>query len=77
MGKPQTLGEITKKIYGNDYARNEIVVYKSIENLVQSGFLRIVCNGGICYQVNVERVISCLVDGNLVTQISKDKFIIN
>jgi len=77
LQKDSTLREITKIIYGNDFAKNEIQVYKTVEHLVRDGFVIPVVNGGLKYSVNVDKIISSLVKNKSITQIGKDRFVVN
>jgi len=75
LNKTSTVGELTKKIYGNDYAKNEIQIYKTLEFLITEELLKpVVNNGSLKYMVNVEKILSMLAKNKIITQINNSTF---
>jgi len=72
--KPRSINEITKKIYGNNYAKNQITIYKTIEYLVQEEFIKIEIQKEIKYRSNYERILSILAQNKILIQIDNNTF---
>jgi len=74
LEKDSSIKEITEKCYGNDYAKNEIHVYKIVEYLVVEGFLYPVIKNGLVYSVNSDKIIKSLITNKKIIQIGNNKF---
>jgi hypothetical protein len=72
--KPVTISEITRHIYGNDYAKNEITIYRTIENLIKEGYIIPTVDKGLRYQINFHKIIKILIENKAIIQVGKDTF---
>jgi len=77
MDKAVDVHKITRFVYGNDYAKNEIHVYKVLESLIESDFVVPVVNGGLKYSINSEKIISMLIKSKAIVQMGNNQFKIN